>query len=200
MLAKLFPTGAYPEGEIVKDDHGRADSQDINTSRTTAAEHRYLKRLHQMDDHFLSDYRQGAEIHRQVRQWTQKTVKPGQTLTQLAADIEEGVWALAGHQGIERGDFLKAGMGFPTGICLNNVAAHYTPNPGGKDIVLSEKDVMTIDFGVHVNGWIVDSAFTMAWDPVYDNLLASVRDATNTGVKVRSSTHAFHIFRDHDND
>jgi methionyl aminopeptidase len=40
-----------------------------------------------------------------------------------------------------------------------------------------------VDIGVHVNGRIVDSAFTMAFDPVYDNLLAAVKDATNTGVR-----------------
>jgi methionyl aminopeptidase len=50
--------------------------------------------------------------------------------------------------------------------------------------VLKSDDVLTVDFGVQVNGRIVDSAFTMAFDPVYDNLLQSVKDATNTGVKV----------------
>lgn len=42
---------------------------------------------------------------------------------------------------------------------------------------------MKVDFGVHVNGRIVDSAFTVAFDPVYDPLLAAVKDATNTGIK-----------------
>jgi len=42
---------------------------------------------------------------------------------------------------------------------------------------------MKVDFGVHVNGWIVDSAWTLTFDPVYDNLLAAVRDGTNTGIK-----------------
>ena len=42
---------------------------------------------------------------------------------------------------------------------------------------------MKVDFGVHINGRIVDSAFTMAFDPQYDNLLESVREATNTGIK-----------------
>lgn len=45
---------------------------------------------------------------------------------------------------------------------------------------------MKVDIGVHVNGRIVDSAFTLTFDPVYDNLLAAVKDATNTGVKVQS--------------
>ncbi|KAJ2965903.1 hypothetical protein NQ176_g10397 [Zarea fungicola] len=42
---------------------------------------------------------------------------------------------------------------------------------------------MKVDFGVQINGWIVDSAFTMAFNPTYDNLLAAVKDATNTGIK-----------------
>jgi methionyl aminopeptidase len=75
-------------------------------------------------------------------------------------------------------------MGFPTGLCLNNGAAHYTPNPGQKDVILKYDDVLKVDFGVHINGRIVDSAFTMAFDPVYDNLLQSVKEATNTGIEV----------------
>ena len=42
---------------------------------------------------------------------------------------------------------------------------------------------MKIDFGVHINGRIIDCAFTMAFNPVYDNLLAAVKDATDTGVR-----------------
>jgi len=42
---------------------------------------------------------------------------------------------------------------------------------------------MCVDFGVHINGRIVDSAFTMTFDPVYDNLLKAVKEATNTGVR-----------------
>jgi hypothetical protein len=37
------------------------------------------------------------------------------------------------------------------------------------------------DFGTQINGRIIDSAFTVAFDPRYDPLLAAVREATNTG-------------------
>ena len=50
--------------------------------------------------------------------------------------------------------------------------------------MLQYDDVLKVDFGVHVNGRIVDSAFTVAANPVYDNLLAAVKAATNTGLKV----------------
>ena len=39
------------------------------------------------------------------------------------------------------------------------------------------------DFGTHVNGRIIDSAFTVAFNPRYDPLLAAVSDATNTGIR-----------------
>lgn len=44
---------------------------------------------------------------------------------------------------------------------------------------------MKVDFGVQVNGRIVDSAFTVTFEHDYDELLKAVKDATNTGIRVR---------------
>nr|C1HAB2.1 RecName: Full=Methionine aminopeptidase 2; Short=MAP 2; Short=MetAP 2; AltName: Full=Peptidase M [Paracoccidioides lutzii Pb01] len=172
ILSSLFPNNQYPEGEIV-------EYQNENAYRTTNEEKRHLDR---MNNDFLAEYRYAAEVHRQVRQYSQKAIKPGQTLTEIAEGIEESVRALTGHPGLEEGDNLRGGIAFPTGVNLNHCAAHYTPNAGNK-MVLQYEDVMKVDFGVHINGRIVDSAFTIAFDPVYDNLLAAVKDATNTGIK-----------------
>lgn len=171
-VSQLFPNKAYPEGEI-------CEYRDDNNYRTTSEEKRHLDRL---NNDFLTEYREAAEVHRQVRQWAQKNIKPGQSLTDIAEGIENGVRHLTGHQGLEEGDNIKGGMGFPTGLSINHCAAHYTPNAGNTK-VLQQGDVMKVDFGAHINGRIVDSAFTMAFDPVYDNLLAAVKDATNTGVR-----------------
>jgi hypothetical protein len=43
---------------------------------------------------------------------------------------------------------------------------------------------LKVDFGVHVKGTIVDSAFTMNFEPTWNRLLEAVKDATNTGVRV----------------
>ncbi|KAL6242083.1 Methionine aminopeptidase 2 [Rhinocladiella similis] len=171
LLSQLFPNG-YPVGEEV-------EYKNENAYRTTNEEKRHLDRI---NNDFLQEYRQGAEIHRQVRKWAQNNIKPGMTLTEIAEGIEDGTRALTGHWGLEEGDNIKGGVGFPTGLSINHIAAHYTPNAGNK-WVLGEKDVMKVDFGVHVNGRIVDSAFTMTFDPKYDNLLAAVKDATNTGIR-----------------
>ncbi|KAB8289943.1 hypothetical protein EYC80_010271 [Monilinia laxa] len=78
-----------------------------NTSRLTDGEPRFGSRL--WDKGFIADYRQAAEIHRQVRQYAQKElIKPVASLLSIADGIENGVCALSGHQGPESGDGLKA--------------------------------------------------------------------------------------------
>lgn len=171
-LSQLFPNGTYPKGEEV-------EYTDDNRYRTTDEEKRHLDNI---NSDFLTDYREAAEIHRQVRQYAQKSIKPGQTLTEIAEGIENSVRALTGHDGLAEGDPMVAGMGFPCGLSLNHCAAHYTPNAGNK-MVLQQADVMKVDFGVHVNGRIVDSAFTMSFEDKYDNLLAAVKAATNAGIR-----------------
>ena len=44
--------------------------------------------------------------------------------------------------------------------------------------------MLKVDFGIHVKGRILDSAFTLTWDHTYDKLLDAVKDATNTGIRV----------------
>lgn len=188
-LSDVFKNQPYPKSQIVD-----YVNRDDNLQRTTAEELRHLSAVNNMDDEFLSDYRKAAEVHRQVRQYVQTIARPGVTMSHLADEIEDGVRALVGHQATETGDALKAGMGFPTGLCLNNIAAHWTPNPGGTEVVLQYDDVLSIDFGVHVNGRIVDSAFTVAHNPVYDELLAGVKAATNTGLRVRIPIPTPHLF------
>ncbi|KAK3377935.1 peptidase M24, structural domain-containing protein [Podospora didyma] len=171
-VSQLFPNNTYRKGEEV-------EYVNDNLYRTTDEEKRHLDN---MNSDFLTDYRHAAEVHRQTRQWAAKNIKPGQTLTEIANGIEDSVRALVGHQGLEEGDAIIAGMGFPTGLSINHCAAHYTPNAGNK-MVLQQDDVMKVDFGVHVNGRIVDSAFTMSFNEKYDPLLEAVKAATNAGVK-----------------
>lgn len=173
-IAQLFPdSAAFPTGE-------ETEYRDDNTFRTTSEEKRHLDRL---NADFVSDFRHGAEIHRQVRQHAQKWIKPGRTLHEIADMIEDGTRALTGHPGLEEGDGLKGGIGFPTGLSINHCAAHYTPNTTSSKWALNEADVLKVDIGVHMNGRIVDSAFTVAFQPQYDPLLDAVRAATNAGVR-----------------
>jgi len=98
------------------------------------------------------------------------------SMIEICELIENGTRTLVEEKGFE------AGIGFPTGCSLNHCAAHYTPNAGDKT-VLGADDVVKIDFGTHVNGHIVDSAFTMSFNPKFDKLIEAAKEATNAGIK-----------------
>jgi len=169
-LTKLFLDGNYPEGEL-------QEYKDDNSWRTTSEEKRYDERMAMEDPETTYQHiRRAAEVHRQVRKYAQRVIKPGMTTTEIAELIENGTRSLVEEDGLE------SGVGFPTGLSLNNCAAHYSPN-AGDTTVLQQGDVMKVDFGVHVKGRILDSAFTLTFDHNYDKLLEAVKAATDTGVR-----------------
>lgn len=147
--------------------------KDDNLWRETSEE---KKSVEQMTSSIYEDLRLAAEVHRQVRYDAQSWIKPGMKMIDICERLEANVRKMIEEDGIVRGH------AFPTGCSLNHVAAHYTPNTGD-ETVLGADDVVKFDFGTHVNGRIIDCAWTMHWNPRYDPLVQAVKEATNTGIK-----------------
>ncbi len=124
----------------------------------------------------INNLRKAAECHRQVRKFAQTTIKPGVKLIDICEKIENMNRVLIRRRGLE------CGIAFPTGCSIDHCAAHYTPNPGDTR-TLGYDDVCKIDFGTHVKGLIIDCAFTVAFNPTYDELLNAAKEATNAGIK-----------------
>ena len=121
-----------------------------------------------------------ANIHIEVRKELKDFIKPGKKLIDICNFIENKIGHLSSKK---HGPQINNGIAFPTGISLNNIAAHWTP--GSNDVqVLKEDDICKIDYGVHLNGIIVDSAFTVSFDSKYDNLLEASRTSTELGIKL----------------
>ena len=167
-VANLFRGREYPKGPI--EPHPLPD---LNSYRESSAEKRAADRL--SSDDYVS-MRHAAEVHKQVRSYAQSFIKPGIKLIDMCERLEAKNRELIGENGLERG------VGFPTGCSINHVAAHYTPNVGD-DTVLQHDDVMKVDFGCQVNGRIIDSAWTVSFNPRYDPLLEAVREATDIGIR-----------------
>lgn len=166
-ICEQYKPRSFPVGEV------SAHPGDFNTHRTTSEELRALERA---NEQVIQDLREAAEVHRQVRRWAHSWIRPGLTLMSITDRIEAKLEELIGKDG------LKRGQAFPTGCSLNHIAAHFTPNTGDRT-VLGADDVLKIDFGTHVNGHIIDSAWTYAANPRYDPLLAAVKEATNEGLR-----------------
>ncbi|KAL4710576.1 hypothetical protein ACJJTC_008978 [Scirpophaga incertulas] len=172
-IAELYPDGNFPEGQITE--HGPAEGLDERTAkdRFSSEEKRALDRMQQ---DIYQEIRHAAEAHRQTRKYMRDWIKPGMTMIQICEELESTARRLIGEDG------LKAGLAFPTGCSRNHCAAHYTPNTGD-NTVLEYNDVVKIDFGTHINGRIIDCAFTLHFNPRYDPLVKGVQEATEAGIK-----------------
>ena len=165
-VSKLFPSGVYPEGQIM-------EYPGDNAARITNEEKRDIERLETLK---YNELRRGAEVHRQVRKYIQNYIEPGMFLIDITNKLEAKVEELIEANGLEMG---KA---FPTGCSINHVAAHYTPNHGDKT-VLKYDDVVKFDFGTHVSGRIIDCAWTHNFNKSFDPLKEAARAATEEGIK-----------------
>ncbi|MBA2861411.1 methionyl aminopeptidase [Methanococcus maripaludis] len=113
---------------------------------------------------------EAGKIASQVRGEALKLVKPGAKLYDVAEFVENRI--------IE----LGAGVGFPCNISLNDIAAHYSPSHGD-ETVFSEEDVVKLDLGAHVDGFISDTAVTIDLSGKYSDLKKASEDALNTVIK-----------------
>lgn len=76
-----------------------------------------------------------------------------------------------------------AGIAFPAQISLNAVAAHACSDLSD-DTILSADDVVKLDVGAHVNGFIGDNALTINLSNEHADLIKASRDAVNEAVKL----------------
>jgi len=124
----------------------------------------------------LTKYKQAGDIHKKVRKYIQPLIQPGIKYTTICnlieSKISEEINKISPNQ-------LNNGIAFPTGISVNNVAAHFTPSYLDERIIKSD-DVIKIDYGVHIDGCIIDSAFTINLNDEYNSILKASNEAVNT--------------------
>lgn len=126
-----------------------------------------------------NDFKKAGIIHKLVNNKVKNNLKAGMPALEITEIIENEIKILTKF---DEKQPLKAGIGFPVGISINDVAAHFTPcskhNP-----IIQEDDVVKIDYGVHINGCISDGAFSWCPSGKYDDLIKISQEATLTGIK-----------------
>ena len=100
-----------------------------------------------MDEEIIAKYRKVGGIASNVREWSRKLVKPGAKAFDIAEEIEARI-------------LDKAEIAFPLNISINDIAAHYSPEYKD-ELELKEGDLVTIDLGAHLDGYIADTAYTI---------------------------------------
>ncbi|MFH0859978.1 MAG: type II methionyl aminopeptidase [Candidatus Altiarchaeota archaeon] len=123
-----------------------------------------------MEEKVLESYRKAGGIAKEVREWSRSLVKADASILEIAERIEAKIRE-------------TADVAFPTNICINDVTAHYTPKFDDKT-TLSKKDVVSVDLGVHVDGYIADTAYTVDLSGNYSKLLDANRKALQESIEL----------------
>ncbi len=124
-----------------------------------------------ISEEVVEKYLKAGSIASRVRREAESLVKPGVSLVELTEAIESRIMELGGQPA------------FPVNISINDVAAHYTPMPGDQSMI-PDSSVVKIDIGVHVDGYIADTATTVTLNPAYEPLLESAEKALESALKV----------------
>ena len=119
----------------------------------------------------FENYVNAGKIASMVRENTRKKNHIGRTLFEICESIENEIISLGGSPA------------FPVNISLNEIAAHYTAEPNDQ-IKVKDTDVLKIDIGVHIDGYIADTAVTVSYNPKYEHLVNIAELTLSEAIKV----------------
>lgn len=100
-----------------------------------------------MSDDMIEKYRKAGKITSEVRKMALDKINPNMKVIDLIEQIENEIKKLGG---------IPA---FPCNVSINEVTAHYTSPPHDESI-LKFGDLVKIDLGAHVDGYIADTAIS----------------------------------------
>ena len=96
----------------------------------------------------LKTLRRAGQIAREVRELGAGLITPGASLRVVCETVEAEIEKRGGKPA------------FPTQTSVNEVAAHDCPTPDDER-VYKDGDLAKLDIGVHIDGWVVDTATTV---------------------------------------
>jgi methionyl aminopeptidase len=131
----------------------------------------------------FDNYVKAGKIASQVREYARSQDHTGRSLSEICNDIEQEIFKKGGEPA------------FPVNVSLNDIAAHYTAVPNDP-IIVKNTDVLKIDVGVHIDGYIADTAVTVSYDTKYQNLIDIAERALDEAIGIsRSNTRVSEIGR-----
>jgi len=152
-----------------------------------------------MNEYIREHYIEAGKIAAQVLHEAGSFIKEGVSLLEVAEYSESRIKDLGGN------------IAFPCNISINEIASHYTPDDDKPRF--NKGDVVKLDIGVHIEGYIADTAKTLevetadhtglifACNDALDKAILSIRDnvQTRTVGKVIEETiikHGFYPIKD----
>lgn len=122
-----------------------------------------------------------GKIAQEAKNYVKPKIKVGAKVFDLISDTEAKIEELGGL------------CAFPVNLCINNIAAHYTSPIKDDGLEINEGDLVKIDLGVHIEGYIVDTAFSVNFseEESLENIIQATEvalDAAKMMVKPKTNT------------
>jgi len=117
-------------------------------------------------------YKKAGEIQFEAKKIALPLIKVGAKVVDICDTIEKFI--------LEK----EGGLAFPTNVSINNIAAHYTAQGPTDPTVIQEGDIVKVDIGVHIKGYIADAAFTVSFNEAYGKLVEASEAALQAVIDV----------------
>ncbi len=123
-----------------------------------------------MEKEILDKYIKAGKIASEARNYGKNLIKVGASLLEISDKIENKIKELGGE------------LAFPVQISMNDVAAHNCADPDDTT-KLKKGDLCKLDIGVHIDGYVADTACSVDLGDNNDLVKAS-EDALTEALKI----------------
>jgi methionyl aminopeptidase len=121
------------------------------------------------DKEALEKFRLSGKILRESREEMRHFVREDMPIIQVCEKAESLIREKGGKPA------------FPCNVSINEVAAHYT-SPPNDERKIPEKAVVKVDMGVHVDGYVTDTACTVCFNPEYRSMQSAAEHALTAAI------------------
>jgi len=123
-----------------------------------------------MNQEDIEKLKKAGKITAEIREYGKGLVKKDASMVDVLDKIEEKIKALGGKPA------------FPAQISCNHIAAHYCPDD--EDRTVFSDQLVCLDVGVHVDGFIGDTAVTVDLSGKYNDLIKAAEEALENAIKI----------------
>jgi methionyl aminopeptidase len=117
------------------------------------------------------EYLKAGKIASEVREMVRVKDWIGKSVYEICEEVENEIK--------KRG----AKCAFPVNASINEIAAHYTAEPNDP-ITIKDTDLVKIDLGAQINGYIADTAVTVCYDAQFDGLVEAAEEALSNAMSM----------------
>jgi len=117
----------------------------------------------------IEKFRFSGKILRETREEIRSFVRENMLIIEICEKAEKLIHEKGGKPA------------FPCNVSINEIAAHYT-SPPNDNRKIPEKSIVKVDIGVHVDGYVTDTAVTVCFNPEYASMVETAEAALKAAI------------------